>query len=96
MFLLKLNKTQDAQISNTMQSSSTFMRISGPIMEVKKSAVINDWENISYWEEREQSKALENKFCLFQIQLRVLGELQPRKILYILSPFKPGNSICST
>ena len=81
MFLLKLNKTQDAQISNTMQSSSTFMRISGPIMEVKKSAVINDWENISYWEEREQSKALENKFCLFQIQLRVLGELQPRKIL---------------
>ena len=81
MFLLKLNKTQDAQISNTMQSSSTFMRISGPIMEVKKSAVINDWENISYWEEREQSKVLENKFCLFQIQLRVLGELQPRKIL---------------
>ena len=31
-------------------------------MEVKKSAVINDWENISYWEEPEQSK--ENKFCL--------------------------------
>ena len=81
MFLLKLNKTQDAQISNTMQSSSTFMRISGPIMEVKKSAVINDWENISYWEEPEQSKALENKFCLFQIQWRVLGELQSRKIL---------------
>ena len=45
-----------------MQSSSTFMTISGPIMEVKKSAVINDWENISYWEEPEQSK--ENKFCL--------------------------------
>ena len=39
------------------------MRISGPIAEVKKSAVICDWENISYWEEPKQSKALENKFC---------------------------------
>ena len=29
-----------------MQSSSTFMRISGPITEVKKSAAINDRENI--------------------------------------------------
>ena len=73
----KLNKTQDAQIRNTMQSSSTFMRIAGPVTEVKKSAVINDWENISYWQEPEESKALENKFCLFQIQLGVLGELQP-------------------
>ena len=57
------------------------MRISGPIVEVKKSAVINDWENISYWEEPEQSQALENNFYLFQIQLSVLGELQPRKCL---------------
>ena len=57
------------------------MRIPGPIVEVKKSAVINDWENISYWEEPEQSQALENNFYLFQIQLRVLGELQPRKCL---------------
>ena len=47
-----------------MQSSSTFMRKLGPIIEVKKS-VINDRENISYWEEPEQSKVLENKFCLF-------------------------------
>ena len=57
------------------------MRIPGPIVEVKKSAVINDWENISYWGEPEQSKALESNFCLFQIQLRILGELQPRKCL---------------
>ena len=57
------------------------MRIPGPIVEVKKSAVINDWENISYWEEPEQSMALESNFCLFQIQLRILGELQPRKCL---------------
>ena len=39
------------------------MRISGPITEVKKSAVISDWENISYWEEPKQSKTLEKKFC---------------------------------
>ena len=25
--------------------------------------MINDWENISYWEEPKQSKALGNKFC---------------------------------
>ena len=39
-----------------MQSSSAFIIISGPITEVKKSAVINDWKNISYWEEPEESK----------------------------------------
>ena len=50
-----------------MQSSSAFIIISGPITEVKKSAVINDWKYISYWEEPEESKGLENKFCLFQI-----------------------------
>ena len=56
-----------------MQSSSTFIRISGPILEVKKkSALINDWENIAHWEESEQSKAFGNKFGLFQIQLGVL------------------------
>ena len=39
-----------------MQSSSTFIAISGPIPEVKKSALINDWENvIAYWEGSEQS-----------------------------------------
>ena len=38
-----------------MQSSSTFIRISGPFPEVKKSVLINDWENIiAYWEESEQ------------------------------------------
>ena len=39
------------------------MRISRPITEVKKSAVISDWENISHWEEPKQSKASENMFC---------------------------------
>ena len=33
-------------MTNIMQSSSTFMGISGPITEVKNPAVINDWENI--------------------------------------------------
>ena len=38
-----------------MQSSSLFIRISGPIPEVKNSALINDLENIiEYWEESEQ------------------------------------------
>ena len=68
-----------------MQSSSTFMRKLGPIIEVKKS-VINDRENISYWEEPEQSKALGNKFCLFQIQLSVLGELQPQENFKFFAP----------
>ena len=39
-----------------MQSSSTFIRISGPIPEVKKSALINDYENIAYSEESVQSE----------------------------------------
>ena len=40
-----------------MQSSSTFIRLSGLIPEVKKSALINDYENIiAYWEEFEQNE----------------------------------------
>ena len=39
-----------------MQSSSTFIKISGAITEVKKSALINDYGNIVvYSEESEQS-----------------------------------------
>ena len=67
-------------MTNIMQSSSTFMGISGPITEVKIPAVINDWENILYWEEPEQTKALENQLCLFQIQFGVLGSCNPRKM----------------
>ena len=40
-----------------MQSSSTFIRISVPIPGVKKSALINDYENIiAYSEESVQSE----------------------------------------
>ena len=40
-----------------MQSSSTFIRISGLIPEVKKSALINYYENIiAYSEESEQKE----------------------------------------
>ena len=40
-----------------MQSLSIFIRISGSVKEVKKSELINDWENITvYWEEWNQSK----------------------------------------
>ena len=41
---------------NIMQSLSTFIRISGPIPGVKKSALINDYENIAYSGESEQSE----------------------------------------
>ena len=34
-----------------MQSSRTFIRLSGSIPEVKNSALVNYWENIiAYWE----------------------------------------------
>ena len=57
-----------------MQSSSAFNKISGPIPEVKKSELINDWEHISaYWDESKQSEALANKLGLFQKQLGGLG-----------------------
>ena len=40
-----------------MQSSGTFITISGPIPEVKKYALINDYENIiAYSEESEKSE----------------------------------------
>ena len=37
-----LNKTPATEARNVMQFSSTFIRISGIIPEVKKSALIND------------------------------------------------------
>ena len=44
-----------------MQSLSTSTRISGPIPGVKKSAVINDYENIVYSDESEQDKVQVSK-----------------------------------
>ena len=62
-----------------MQSSSTFIKVSGPIPEVKKkSGLINGWENIfAYWKEFVQNEALANKLGLFQIQL---GGLEVQRI----------------
>ena len=63
-----------AQVRNIMQSSRTFIKISEPIPEVRKTALINDWLNtMAYWEESEQGKALVNKFGLFSAQLMGLG-----------------------
>ena len=40
-----------------MQSSSTFIRLAGPIPGVKKSALVNVYESIiGYWEESQQSE----------------------------------------
>ena len=50
----------------------------------KKSALINDWENIAYWEKSEESKALVDKYSSFQKQQGGLGQLRqciPRKNL---------------
>ena len=39
-----------------MQSSSTFIRLPGPIPKVKQIELINEYEIvIAYWEESEQS-----------------------------------------
>ena len=63
-----------AQVRNIMQSSRTFIKISQPIPEVRKTALINDWLNtMAYWEESEQGKVLVNKFGLFSAQLMGLG-----------------------
>ena len=68
-----------------MQSSNTFIKTSGRVTEVKKSVLINDWDNISHWEEPEQRNALKKKVCLLQILLGVLGELQPWEIFVIFT-----------
>ena len=48
LFLLKkLNKIKAAQIWNIVRSLSTFIRTSGPIPEMQKSALINDWQNLA-------------------------------------------------
>ena len=63
-----------AQVRNIMQSSRTFIKISEPIPEVRKTALISDWLNtMAYWEESEQGKVLVNKFGLFSAQLMGLG-----------------------
>ena len=44
-----------------MQCSSTFIKMSVLIPEVKKTGLINNWETtLAYWKESEQSKALGN------------------------------------
>ena len=63
-----------AQVRNIMQCSRTLIKISEPIPEVRKTALINDWLNtMAYWEESEQGKVLVNKFGLFSAQLMGLG-----------------------
>ena len=50
LFLLKIKmeQTSGCQIRNIMQSSSTFVRILGPIPEVKKIC-IDQWLGKYYW-----------------------------------------------
>ena len=77
LFLLKIkiklslgcpNKEHNAIFKHINQNIRAYPR------SKKKSELIKDSENIfAYWKESEQSKALENKFVLFQVQLRGLG-----------------------
>ena len=65
-FLIKIKiKTQAAQIRNTIQPSSTFIRISVPIPEVKKNRWLRKYR--LYWEKSERSDWSANKLGLFQI-----------------------------
>ena len=67
---MKINKNPAAKKCNMMQYLNFFIRISRPIPHVKKSALINDWENIfTYWVQSQQSEVWVNKCGLFQIQL---------------------------
>ena len=71
----------------------------GPIPEVKKSALISDYENIAYSEESEQSEVYANKCGLLQIHLmegKSEGQCYLRKIWVLLLSFKLGNNIPST
>ena len=56
-----LDKIQATQTRNIIESLSTSTRISRPIPAVKKSTVINDYENIAYSDESEQGKVQVNK-----------------------------------
>ena len=81
-----------------MYSSRTFIRTSGLITEVKKSALINDYENIiAYSEESNQREVYANNSGLFQINFGGLGiSATSGTILLLLFSFKLGNIIPST
>ena len=72
LLLLKIKIKRNLRYSNKEcnVTSGTFIRISVPILEVNKSALINDYENnISYSEESEQTEVWVHKCGLLQIQL---------------------------
>ena len=77
-----------------MQYSSSFIRLSGPIPEVKKSELINDYEKDAYWENLSKAKHREtNVVCSKYIgALRVGATSEQFCCLYF---FKLGNSIPS-
>ena len=95
--ILILNKISAAQTKNIMQSSSTFIRISSPIPELKKIC-IDQWLGNYLILERTWAKQTIGE------QVRVVpntvggavGSHNPSKILQCSPSFKLGNSICST
>ena len=81
-----------------MKSSNTFIRVSWSISEVKKSALINDYENVvAYSEQSKQSEKQANKCGLFQILFTNIrasgGHCHSRKIWLFFLSFKLRKSI---
>ena len=60
-------------MTNIMQPSSSFIRLAEPVPKVKKSALINGYENIiAYWKESKQNQVQANIYGLLQIHLKGL------------------------
>ena len=76
-----------------MKYSSTFMRMSGSIPEIKKSALTNGWENkIAHWEPSKAISRWISAVCS-QCSCALCGVVKPptkctKKILQFLFSFK--------
>ena len=81
-----------------MQSSNTFIRLSGPIPVVRSSALINDYENIiAYWGKiRAKWDVDKQMWFVPNIFGGSEGRCHTRKNLLFLLSFKLRSSIPST
>ena len=103
LFLLKIKHKQNPGCRNKQyrfQFLNTFIRISGPILEVKKLPLINDYENIiAYGKSKSKGRCRRtSEVCSKYINTFVGSESwwHPRKIWLFLLSFKFENNIPST
>ena len=74
-----------------MRSSGTFIRISGPIPELKQIS-IDQWFGKKWILGRNRAKGdIGKQVCLFQIYWWSEGSHNPKKSLQLLSSIKLGN-----